>query len=497
LPPAIGQLHQLRTLDLTDNRISLTSGAIELLSGLTNLETLRLDGNLLHQPPDVGSMPHLRLLRLANTGLEDWPRGLFSNSAGEIVRPRSFAIDLRDCPIKSLPQVTPGSDQAFILSRARFETTRLSDADRIMFGNYRESAGFARQQAYEQDVEDELRHWKLAPDDSSVFSRSADFSIYRDQSWHDVRAEPGSADFFKVIRKQRETKDYQRDASRKQLTKRVWQMIDTVALDTRLREELFKQAHQPETCGDAGAQLFNNMGMKVLVSQAYTESASATVLEDKLLRLARSAARLEKIGEQARAEISHQTQQNLINPQLNLPPDDVEVHLAYETQLAKRLDLPWQSENMLFSARSGVDQAKIKAAYDTIIKQEKGDGLVNGMLGLFDNPFWEEYLRKTHPTEYEESERLFTAKHAQIEELRETQKEWANNQDPAQINRIQRQLESLAQTLNVPELDVLSGEEMSERYYRRLLLDLEHERYNWARILTREAMARAGIEIPQ
>ncbi len=493
VPSDIGKLGQLTTLDLADNRISLSANSLEQLSNLTHLETLRLDGNPLRQPPNVGGMRDLKVLGLANTGIEDWPQGLFSDAAGEKNRPRGFALDMRQCPIKTVPQVAPGSDQAFVLARARFGTLRLSDADRIRFGDYRESVGFARQQAYSGAVEDELSHWKPSSTAPSVFDLSEGYKVHREESWHDVMAEPGSTDFFRVISKQRDSQDYRDVGARKQLTQRVWQMIDATALDSELREELFKQASQPETCADAGSQLFNNMGLKVLVSQAYTESASATVLDERLVRLARSAARLEKVGDVARAEISSQQQKFLINPANNTAPDDVEVHLAFETGLAKRLELPWQSEGMLFEPRSGVDRAKIETAYDTIIEREKGDGLVNGMVDSFDNPFWEQHLRKTYPEQFESNDQFFEAKQGQLEELREVQNEWANNQDRAQTTRLQKRLEALAKALNVEEKEVFSGEAMSTSFYNRLVRDMGYARNELARNLTRAAMARAGL----
>ena len=493
VPSDIGRLGQLTTLDLADNRISLSANSLEQLSSLTRLETLRLDGNPLRQPPDVGGMRDLKVLGLASTGIEDWPTGLFSDAAGEKNRPRGFALDMRQCPIKTVPQVTPGSDQAFILARARFGTMLLPDADRIRFGDYRESVGFARQQAYSGAVEDELAHWKPSSTAPSVFDLSEIYKVHREESWHDVLAEPGSADFFRVISRQRVSQDYQNSGSRMQLTKRVWQMIDAVALDSDLREELFKQASQPETCADAGSQLFNNMGLKVLVSQAYTESASATVLDEKLVRLARSAARLEKVGDVARAEISSQQQNFLINPAINTAPDDVEVHLAFATGLAKRLELPWQSEGMLFEPRSGVDRVKIETAYDTIIEREKGDGLVNGMVDSFENPFWEQHLRKTYPEQFESNDQLFEEKQGQLEELREVQNKWANNQDRTQTTRLQKKLEALARVLNVPEKEVFSGEEMSTSFYNRLVRDMGYARNELARDLTRAAMERAGM----
>jgi hypothetical protein len=492
IPAAIGELGQLRSLDLADNRIVLEPASLDQLGRLIHLQTLRLDGNPLRQPPDVGGMPGLTVLRLANTGLEDWPIGLFEGGSATKPWPRHFALDMRDCPIRRLPQVTPGSDQAFVLARSRFSTAQLSAADQARFGDYRASVGFDRQQAVSPRVENELAHWQPA-DDASPLSPSGQYTSYREESWQDVMAEPGARDFLKVIRRQRDSQDYRDSRSRGPLTQWVWQMIETMAVDSDLREELFRLADKPETGTDAWPVLFNRMGLKVLVSQAIREWPSAAALEINLVKLARSAARLERVGDLARAEISRQRQQHLIDPQANAEPDSVEVHRAYETGLANRLDLPWRSTDTVYETRAGVDQAKIDAAYDTIIERERGDGLVNGMIGLFDDPFWASHLRRTHPQAFAANDRLYTEKHAQLRALRETQKEWANQQDTTQTNRLHRLLEAQARALDIPEIDVFTGEEMTPWFFNRQVTKLYDEQNALARDLTREALTRAGL----
>ena len=136
-------------------------------------------------------------------------------------------------------------------------------------------------------------------DDRQAFGPSQAFQKYREESWHDLRAEPESEGFFSVIRHQRLSKDYRDERSRRRLTKRVWDMIEAAALDTPLREKLFKQIVSPDDCGDLGAQLFNSLGMKVLVSKAYEESHTPEELDTRLVRLARSAARLQHVSEAA------------------------------------------------------------------------------------------------------------------------------------------------------------------------------------------------------
>ena len=335
----------------------------------------------------------------------------------------------------------------------------------------------------------------MISDDATPYSTSAGVGTFRDESWHDLASEPGAADFFRVIRKQRESKDYRNSDSRPQLTKRVWQMVDAAALDSDLRVELFEQARQPDTCGDAGSQLFNSMGLKVLVSAARTESTSVLELENRLVKLAKSAARLDKVGDIARKEILAQRDMSQRVPPVPdyHAPDEVEVHLAFETGLAKRLDLPWQSDRMLYRDTSRVTPDMIDAAYRKNIADEAGDGLVNAMIDSFENPFWENYLKSTHPAEIEANKRSFDLRLGQVEDLREAQNAWVNESDPAQLAVRQKTLEDLANQLNVAHNEVFTEEEMTDEFYNQLVLPLTNERNQLARTLTREALARAGL----
>lgn len=493
VPPAISKMSALESLSLTDNNIRLTADSAAPWKDLNRLKTLRLDGNPLSHPPDIGALPDLSVLRLANTGLEDWPSGLFSDNAGKKSRPREFYLDLRDCPIKNLPDVTPGSDQAFIVARTRMSTTALSADDKIRFGDYRESLGFAREQIFATDVADEVRHWPQASDDElSVFSPSAKYTLDRDELWQDLKAEPGSDAFFKVIAQQRNTADFRNTEARRQLTSRVWQMIEAAALDSELRKELFERAREPQTCADAGAQRFNNMGLRVLVARAPVESATAAQLDSTLVKLARGAARLEIVGDIAREEIISQRKAHEADPLKN-PPDDIVVHLAFETGLGERLDLPWHSERQLYRPRSGVTDAKIDTAFETVTDREKGDGLVNRMLGLSEVPFWDQYLRNTYPAEFAENYQVFEQKLEWLEDLRVAQKEWATTKNVKDLGPLQRKMEDLAGKLNIAEIEVFSGEEMSTADYEHRVAELGYQRDDLARRLTREALARAGL----
>ena len=135
----------------------------------------------------------------------------------------------------------------------------------------------------------------------------------------------------------------------------------------------------------------------------------------------------------------------------------------------------------------------IDAAYEKVIADEAGDGLVNAMINSFENPFWERHLKSTHPGEIEADERSFASKHHDLESLREAQNALANETDPMQLASRQKTLEDLANKMNIAHTDVFTGEEMSNDFYDPLIFELEKERNQVARALTREAMARAGL----
>ncbi|VVQ31663.1 dermonecrotic toxin domain-containing protein [Pseudomonas fluorescens] len=493
LPSILGLMRPLRVLDLADNRIRLSADSTQQLAGLTELRTLNLNGNPLTLPPDVGRMEYLTELNLANTGIESWPEGLFTVNDLDKQRPRSFMLDMRAAPIKTLPKVTPGSSQAHILGRARFDTGRLSNEDRVRYGTYRKSVGMAFVQDYSAAADDEISHWKLFPQEQSPFSPSAAFSKYREESWHDLMAEPDSGGFFAMIRKLRESADYRFDQGRRRLTLRVWEMVDAAALDAKLRGKLFKQIVSPKDCGDFGAQLFNSLGMKVLVSKAYAESTSAAMLEDKLVRLAHSAARLNRVTDEAVFEYKTQARLNEEDPR-NLAPDEVEVHMAFETGLAERLQLPWQTEGMLYRPRSGVTDEKINNAYDRIIAGEHGDGLVNGMLDLYYGKFWEKYLRKTYPEEIARNDLAFRPKEDLLAELKEAKAEWAFPNEQTNLHTLTARIEDLARQLGIPDApELFDDAPLSDKLYKELYDGISSQRKELLRRWTREAMARAGL----
>ncbi len=474
LPEGIAHLQRIERLRLSDNQIALDDASVKKLKDLTYLEILRLDKNPLGQSVDISRMPRLKVVGLRDTGSLTWPQGTFNKP-----RPRGFLLDLRNNPISLIPEVVPASADARVVARTRLDVGRLTDLNQVHYQQYRRSV-----QLPEEPVESL---------DSQIEEVLANYS---DEQWNDVpgwgvsratmRAElahePGAVPFLaRLYENQINAADTRAGGEAEaQLAQRTWRMLDAVHIDSALREKLFTMAVAPVDCADAGAQLFNSMGVQVLVSEAYSYSITPSEVEQKLVTLAKGAARLEWVNEVARADVASR----------GGTPDDVEVYLAYQTGLAERLDLPWQSRGMLFRPVSGVTDAMIDLAYDTVLDLSAGDGLVDRML---EQDFWQNYLNEQYPVRMELNKQRYQALADQLETLRTTQREWTQASSDSQRAELRAQLRALTRDLPVPDTVVFADQPFSDATYDRLLVDLGDEEKALARRLTREAMKRAGL----
>ncbi len=477
LPENVGKMRLLETLRLNENQIRLTPPAIEQLRDMTHMETLRLDNNPLGVAPNIERMPRLKVLSLIDTGIDSWPAGLFNKA-----RPRGFFLDLGSNPIRHIPDVPLGSDDAWLIARTRVHAEMLTDSVRTTYEQYRVSVGMPPRLSYSPAAGNLLERWPLFVD-TTLSHETVGIGAYRPEAWHDLAQEPGSEGFFKVLEGLTRSADYEEGGkANDQLTDRVWRMIGAMDIDTPLREELLLMSTNPEGCEDAGAQLFNNMGVRVLASEARLYSTDRAELERKLVTLAKGSARLGQVSEIARSDIKARSGD----------PDEVEVHLAYETGMAKPLELPWQSEDMKFRPTAGVSDQTIDNAIQTVLEAEAGDGLVNQMI---EQPFWEQYLCNNWPGEMEANKRLYMDKLDLLEELKSAQAKWAQSAalPPTQRYLRKQRLSELAQRYPIAETEVFTGEEMSAQTYERLLRELGYREKELRRQLTRDAMARAGI----
>lgn len=230
--------------------------------------------------------------------------------------------------------------------------------------------------------------------------------------WDELEHEPDSQGFFEVLEKVAESADYIAEEARPALTERVWRMLDAATQNTPLREELFRMTSNPDSCADAGAQIFNEMGIKVLIHEAWL-AGSPEQVEFNLVQLAKGKSRLDMVNDVARANIQTRLEAGEAFIALDEEGeftgsiDEVEVYLAFQTGLAGRLELPWQSRGMLFRSIAEVSETQIDEAYQTVLSLEAGDGLVNRMI---EQQFWRRYLKDRHAAAFDRNATIYNAK---------------------------------------------------------------------------------------
>lgn len=494
LPDTFGKLKRLRGLYLEKNKLVLDDKAIATLKQLKNLKHLEMGGNPLGQPPDISQMPMLTLLNLRNTHVKDWPTGLVGQS-----RPRGFQLDLSENPITQVPHVRPGSDDADIIARTRLDQSKLTSNFQDLLAEYRESVGLDPERVYAPKGDSASWLTYIKPQEKEQHR----------QLWDQIEKEPGSVGLFEVIKSLEEPDRFQDEEDRlayqsnhPDLSKRVWRLLRAVEADSPLRERVFKDTRYPGLCPDAGALIFQKLGVEVLASEAHRTSRSPEELEARLVVLARGAARDAFMGKAIGEDIAHRLKpkdlgglgQRLWSQVIDDKPGEVDeagIHLAYRTSLADRLDLPWLSTHMTYRTLADVKPDQINQVANAVARLETGDGLVNQM--LLDTG-WERYLERQNPIAHSNNTEAFDLKFAQLDELQTLQGQYAASQSlpETDLAPMRVTLRSLAKALALDEATAISGNPMSSTLYDTTLNELGYQRNQWLRDLTRAALKRAG-----
>lgn len=487
VPQALAGMRLLEGLDLADNQIVLTEQTALYIRGMRKMMSLSLEDNPLAMPVDISQMRELIWLHLGGCGLQEWPVGLFAKP-----RPRRFLLDLMGNRLTSIPNVAPGSERAAIVARTVVSREYLTDEVLDTLNVYIEAAGIDPNRRFPVRGAMDSVHWQNGIPTAQWPTKQA--------VWDAVEAAHGSEGFFDELRKLSQSSDTRTPAFKDDLTAKVWRMLEAMANDEELRERLFQMATAPTTCVDSGAQLFNAMGVEVLVHEA--QSLRNEFLKKlELLDLAKGKARLDELGRIARARVSELLALGARFPEYDehgdqvtqydaqglavRSIDEVEIHLVYVTQLATRLDLPWQSRSMQFN-EPYVEPQMIETAYDRVLALENGDLLREGIL---EQEFWVEYVEAFYAKEFE----TVDAKNDALINLYVAQQDLATDTDlsPGQRAELRSTIETSAGVLGKSADQVLSDDE-----YFADVASFGVERKNVLRSVTDRAMGRrASTEI--
>jgi hypothetical protein len=319
--------------------------------------------------------------------------------------------------------------------------------------------------------------------------------VAKQEVWNSVEDEHGSVGFFNEIRKLTESGHFRNDTGfRVDMTAKVWRMIEAMSKNTELRQKLFTMTSAPTECVDAGAQLFNSMGLEVLIHEAY-ELANPSLVEGELVSLARGKSRLDELSRIARKTISEREATGEAFRRVNAAGevtgtiDEVEVHLAFMTDLAERLDLPWQSRNMQFRGIAGVTSEMIDDACLRVLDLEEGELL--GEL-LVEQPFWSSYVEGVN-------RRAFKVFRRRIDATTDFYMALDNRANDTTLSleqkaRLKEELRVLGAELNKPESDFAPGRTMTDAEYATELNAIDEEKKTLVKTFTQQAIDRAKLQ---
>lgn len=498
LPEALNSLPALRFIDLSHNRIVIDPSTTAGLQKLPSLRLVNLSRNPLGLAPDISGLPNLEGLILDRTEITDWPKGLFSQP-----RPEHFGLRLLGNEITTVPVCDDASPEAWIVAQAQLDRQKLDLQSDSKLADYRRSWGLDPHRTYPPRGDEGSAFWLEGYRGQELEAKK--------NNWDRLENEHGSQGFFEVIARLEITDDafetegdqeaYEKN--RPELSRKVWRMIDAAYDDTALREKLFTMANAPTNCADAGAQIFNAMGIETMLCEFSRAGSDAPTLEKNLIRLAQGKARLTKLYEIARADVAQRVLPvekgglglRFTSEVVDGVPgtvDEVEVHTAYQARLANSLELPWVSEHMVYRNTADVTDQKIVKAYSLVQEGERNGGLVNQIL---DVEFWDTYLSETHARRLQGNDELYEAQAERLEQLRDLQHEWVESnirlEDRAPVKK--QTLSKLASQLSVPEADVLTEGKMPDSLYNRTYSALADRRQELRRLLTRDALTQARL----
>jgi hypothetical protein len=484
LPAVITDMARLTELNLSDNRIVLDPAAVGRLRNMRRLQRLQLSENPLSLGPDISQMANLQILLLDQTGLQSWPDGFFGKP-----RPRHILLDLRRNPLNRIPDVAPGSYRAELLARTWIsrEPRWISEQNLNTVRQYIESVGMDPDRAYPPS----------GPLDSAEWSEGMTEAQWqrRQEIWNAVEDEFGSMPFFDEIRKLTQSADFRaKGLYRRELTDKVWRMIDAMSDNSELRIKLFAEAVAPTECVDAGTQLFNAMGVQVLLHEAYALER-ADLIEPQLLELARGKSRLDELGAIARQRVAarlqagEQFRRQDVQGNVTGSIDEVEVHLAYMTDLAERLDLPWQARGMQFRQIAEVTKEMIEAALQRIKALEEGDLLRDQILK---QAFWRDWVEGAN-------QEMFDGLQRQVESVTDLQNALQRRTDGAalpaeQMSELEEQIKALCIESGLARDTFGNGRNMTPLEYDQVMIRIDQQRTKLLHTLTQQALDRAGLQ---
>ncbi|WP_426811477.1 NEL-type E3 ubiquitin ligase domain-containing protein [Pseudomonas sp. WOUb67] len=397
----------LDALGLGHNQITLDETLAARFQDMVHPKVLHLSGNPLQRAPDLRFMARLTHLDLDRCELQQWPDGLTILMSQPQYQLRY--LNLSSNRIRTLPDLPGVLRTPF----ARDVGARLPERRWLFNYNTLEAQTRARLSASGVNV---FEHAEDVPPWQQVFRGEASNS--EEQLWSDLFDQGENAALLGVLERLAQSAEAQRDAEA--LSERVWDLLESAAHDTLLRERLATVAGDfPPTCGDAGADAFSALEIEALAHEAAGHAGSRPA---DLLNLYRKLYRRDQVNQLA-DRISWKRslrKQALLDDVFDeqLPPydelddpsafpdidletglvDDIEMRLALRQSLATALDYPEPSHGMLYRETARINQTIIDRVKAAVMALDKDATAREQWLNQ--QPGWVEYLKREHAAQF-------------------------------------------------------------------------------------------------
>lgn len=391
----------LRELDLSSTELVLDDVGAQAFSRFVHLQRLELSSNPLGQVPALGNLTQLQQLRLNSCRLTEWPAGLTAlmNQNPCLLR----TVDLSNNQITQVPE----------LVSTHFGAGMLADENAMhrlnLYSNPLEAESIARLGAIGADFELEVNA-QVQPD----FAWLQGTTQARRDLWHELFQSQRHVALREMLDRLALSSEFRSNGP--DVRRRVWTMLELASQHTQLRAELVEIAEAfPVTCGDAGADAFSALEIAVLVFQRSLE-ASTGERGAELLALYKQLFRRHEVQRMADAlSLARKLRRRALRlegePTPLDPLDDIsdatleservdyiEIRLVLRQDLAKVLDYPEPSSDMLYRVTANLSPQTVERVAAAVRMR---DTVANRQAWMVDESSWQRYLKQRYAAQFD------------------------------------------------------------------------------------------------
>lgn len=368
LPHEIGQMKALEELDLEDNQIVLTEPAALQLAGLKSLKILNLRGNPLKLLPDFGALSDLQSLNLSRTGMDSWPSGTVF--------------------LKSLAYMNLAHNRIRQVPNTLLSAPRLLKRGVHLEGNPLEQDALAKLSVDARKQKGDGITFGLAiaelsgPVGIEAWGSAVERSDEQNWIWQRLKDNPDAEAFFDFLEQLSALATFYNplfSAVRRDLTQRVWRVLEAIAESADFCEQLFIRQLVLTAEGTGRLRVFNELEFAVLCRQALTEVDQATA-QARLLRLLKGKFRLQVLWDKVA---------------------DLGVYRAYWELLAERLELPDLFNGRFYKERVVLSDAQIEVMVEQIRRTETAAGPMGLHRYLKSDIAWRRFLERAYREDFQ------------------------------------------------------------------------------------------------